>query len=219
MEYEILSLQSLHCRPGDLPRLEGYYYPPVCGPVTPAGRVMVCIYIKLNVQASEVAETSGPPNGYSCAVRVRVKGRADFTVVNCNTPAKCTTFQWLSEVGGGSRCLVTGDFNVRHSSWEKGFEYSSPMLTGQINDSNFIVLNDGSFTMIPDRLDQGQTATDLTFASADIADGVGWEVGEDSLSSDHLLLSCCLTSTEARWSIRDGLTTCPSSSICTVRLR
>ena len=29
VDYEILSLQSLHCRPGDLPRLEGYYYPPV----------------------------------------------------------------------------------------------------------------------------------------------------------------------------------------------
>ena len=73
VDYEIMSLQSLHCRPGDLPRLEGYYYPPVCGPVTPAGRVMVFIYIKLNVQASEVAETSGPPNGYSCAVRVRIE--------------------------------------------------------------------------------------------------------------------------------------------------
>ena len=75
-----------------------------------------------------------------------------------------------------------GDFSVWDSSWEKGLEYSSPTLTGQINDGNFIVLNDGSFTRIPDRSDQGQTAIDLTFAS----DGVGWEVGEDSLSSDHL---------------------------------
>ena len=119
-----------------------------------------------------------------------LKGRADFTVVNSYTPAKCTTFQWLSEVGGGSRCLVTSDFNVRDSSWEKGFQYSSPTLTGQINDSNFIVLNDGSFTRIPDRSGQGQTAIDLTFTSADIADGVGWEVGEDSLSSDHRIQLC-----------------------------
>ena len=29
VDYEILSLQSLHCQPGDLPRLEGYYYQPV----------------------------------------------------------------------------------------------------------------------------------------------------------------------------------------------
>ena len=35
------------------------------------------------------------------------------------------------------------------------------------------MLNDGSFTRIPDRSDQGQTAIDLTFASADIADRVG----------------------------------------------
>ena len=127
-------------------------------------------------------------SSHSCAIQVQVKGQADFTVVNCYSPAKCTTFQWLSEVGGGSRCLVTGDFSVRDSSWEKGFEYSRPMLTGQINDSNFIVLNDGSFTRIPDRSDLGQMATDLTFASADIADRAGWEVGKDPLSSDHLTI-------------------------------
>ena len=73
-----------------------------------------------------------------------------------------------------------GDFNVWDSSWEKGFKYSSPTLTSQMNDSNFMVLNDGSFTRIPDRSDQSQLATGLTFASEDIADGVG------SPSSGHL---------------------------------
>ena len=59
-------------------------------------------------------------------------------------------------------------------------------VTSQINDNNFIVLNDGSFTRIPDRSDQSKTAIHLTLACAGIADGEGWEVGEDSLSSDHL---------------------------------
>ena len=68
----------------------------------------------------------------------------------------------------------------------EGLQVLQPTLTGQINDSNFIVLNDGSFMRILDQSDQGLMDTDLTFTSADIADGVGWEVGEDLLSSDHL---------------------------------
>ena len=52
--------------------------------------------------------------------------------------------------------------------------------------NNFIVLNDGSFTRIPDRSDQSKTAIHLTLVSADIADEVGRDVGEYLLSSDHL---------------------------------
>ena len=51
--------------------------------------------------------------------------------------------------------------NVRDSSWERDYESSSPSLTSQIDNSDFIVLND-------------------------TASGAEWEVGADSLSSDHL---------------------------------
>ena len=64
---------------GWLPRLEGYYYPPFCGPVSPTGRVMVCIYIKLSVQASEVAETSDPPNGWVSGVPFGSEWKAGLT--------------------------------------------------------------------------------------------------------------------------------------------
>jgi len=78
----------------------------------------------------------------------------DFMIVNCYTPQPCTSFDWLTELGGKGRCLVTADFNVRDSSWERDYESSSPTLTAQIDNSDFIVLNDGSFTRIPDRSDQ-----------------------------------------------------------------
>ena len=80
--------------------------------------------------------------------------------------------------------MVTGDFNVRDRCWERrGWESSSPALTSQINDSCFVILNDRSLTRIPDHSDQRPLAIDLTFASADLAGGVGWEVGVDTLSS------------------------------------
>ncbi len=184
--FDLLSLQSLNCRSGGLPRLEGYYYPPVCGPTSSGDRVMVCIYIKINVQFSSVPDTPGPANGFTCAVRVRVKGHSDVTLVNCYTPTPCAGFDWLRELSGGSGYLVTGDFNVRDSIWDRGWESSSPAIASQFNDSNFIMLNDGSLTHIPDRSDQRPSAIDLTFASSDIAGGMGWEVGVDPLSSDHL---------------------------------
>ena len=142
--FEVVCLQSLACPPGNLPRLEGYYYPPVVGPVSPRDKVMACY-----------------------------------------TPHPCTSFNWLTELGGKGRCLVTGDFNVRDSSWERDYE-SSPTLTAQIDNSDFIVLNDGSFTRIPDRSDQRPSAIDLTLVTPDTASGAEWEVGADSLSSDHL---------------------------------
>ena len=107
-------------------------------------------------------------------------------IVNCYTPQPCTSFDWLTELGGKGRCLVTGDFNVRDSSWERDYESSSPSLTAQIDNSDFIVLNDRSFTRIPDRLDQRPSAIDLTLVTPDTASGAEWEVGADSLSSDHL---------------------------------
>ena len=141
-------------------------------------------------------------------MKVRVQGQSDLTVLNCYTPKTCTSFDWLTELGGKGRCLVTGDFNVRDSSWERDNESSSPSLTAQTDNSDFIVLNDGSFiripvlndgsftripvlndgsfTRIPDRSDHRPSAIDLTLVTPDTASSVKWEVGTDSLSSDHL---------------------------------
>ena len=136
---------------------------------------MTCIYVRHNVLFSNTPNTTGPPNGYTCGVKVRVQGQSDLTVVNCYTPKTCTSFYWLTELGIKGRYLVTGDFNVRDSSWERDNESSSPSLTAQTDNSDFIVLNDGSFTRIPDPLDQRPSATDLTLVTPDTASGVKWE--------------------------------------------
>ena len=141
---------------------------------------MACIYIGHNVLFSSEPNITGPPNGYTCGVSVRVQGQLDIMIVNCYT-----SFDWLTELGGKGRCLVTGDFNVRNSSWERDYESSSPSLTAQIDNSDFIVLIDGSFIRIPDRSDQRPSAIDLALVTPDTASGAEWEVGADSLSSDH----------------------------------
>ena len=54
---------TLACPPGNLPRLEGYYYPPVVGPVSPTDKAL---YIRHNVLFSNEPIITGPPNGYTC---------------------------------------------------------------------------------------------------------------------------------------------------------
>ena len=44
------------------------------------------IYIRHNVLFSNEPIITGPPNGYTCGVRVRVQGQLDFMIVNCYTP-------------------------------------------------------------------------------------------------------------------------------------
>ena len=92
------------------------------GPVSPTSKVMACIYIKYNVLFSNAQNIAGPPDGYTCGVKVRVQGQSDLTVVNCYTPQPCTSFDWLTELGGKGRCLVTGDFNVRDNSWKRDYK-------------------------------------------------------------------------------------------------
>ena len=90
---EELCLQSLNCRRKRLSRLEGYS--PVLGPVSPAGKVMVRIYIRHNVRFSASPNDTGPTSGYSCGVRVRVQWQPDCTILSCYTPETCTSFDWL----------------------------------------------------------------------------------------------------------------------------
>ena len=51
------------------------------------------------------------------------------------------------------------------------------------------MLNDGSFTRIPERLDQRLSAIDQTLVTPDTASGAEWEVGADSLLYDHLSIT------------------------------
>ena len=58
------------------------------------------IYIRHNVLFSNEPIITGPSNGYTGGVRVRVQGQLDFMIVNCYTPQPCTSFDWLTELGG-----------------------------------------------------------------------------------------------------------------------
>ena len=53
-------------------------------------------------------------------------------------------------------------------------------------NSDLCLLNDGSFTRVPDRADHRPTAVDITLVSSSLYDVAEWEVCDDPLGSDHL---------------------------------
>ena len=93
---------------------------------------------------------------------------------------------------------MVGDFNQHSVLWEDGYTGREPKLGAGITGSDFVLLNDGTLTMVPDRSHQTGTATDLALVAPDLAGDVEWSVGDDRLSSDHLPITINITGAVVR---------------------
>ncbi|XP_075990144.1 uncharacterized protein LOC142985784 [Anticarsia gemmatalis] len=85
-------------------------------------------------------------------------------------------------------CLIAGDFNAHHTNWSNKVDSRG----NQIYDAaleHFISLNNGHSTRIKlvNNVVQ-QTSPDISFISSDIAMSCDWQVTNDSLGSDHLII-------------------------------
>ena len=85
---------------------------------------------------------------------------------------------------------MVGDFNARHPLWdnlcEPGGAGQKSFVADQIINTDLCLLNTGVHTRIPDRADHQPTAIDLSLISPALLPIADWEVGDDSLGSDHL---------------------------------
>jgi len=94
--------------------------------------------------------------------------------------------------------LVVGDFNQHSVVWEDGYTGREPKLGAGITGSDFVLLNDGTLTRVPDRSHDRGTAVDLALVTPDLVGDVEWSVGDDPLSSDHLPITINITGTVMR---------------------
>ena len=100
--------------------------------------------------------------------------------------------EWLKH-HSDSHCPVVGDFNQHSVLWEDGYTGREPKLGAGITGSDFVLLNDGTLTRVPDRSHDRGTAVDLALVTPDLVGDVEWSVGDDPLSSDHLPLTINIT--------------------------
>ena len=93
---------------------------------------------------------------------------------------------------------MVGDFNQHSALWEDGYTGREPKLGAGITGSDFLLLNDGTLTRVPDRSHDRGTAIDLALVTPDLAGDVEWSVGDDPLSSDHLPITINITGAVVR---------------------
>ena len=184
-------LQSLNAKSHSLPRLDGYYYPPEMG--LENGRVKVATYVstRLKYLPQESPARANDCRLLSCSVRVqgRGTGQRKVTLVNVYYPDRLkseASATWLSRLDSAqSKWVIGGDFNASHELWDTVTTPSGNHLEKAVDDSDLILLNDGSFTHIG-YIDQRNSAVNISLASPELGLEATWETGSDPLQSDHL---------------------------------
>lgn len=117
-----------------------------------------------------------------------------------------------------SKTLIAGDFNGHHNNWSYKTDIRGTQLVDSALEYGFTALNDGASTRI--KLVNGnlqQSSPDVTFISADVAVRFDWQVLNENLGSDHLIIKINLASTsfcksteirnykKANWNVYDEI--------------
>ena len=88
-----------------------------------------------------------------------------------------------------SKTLILGDFNAHHTNWSYKIDTRGNQLFQSSLDNNFCILNDGSPTRF--QLVEGnlrETSPHISFVSSDISLDFNWQVTNESLGSDNLII-------------------------------
>lgn len=88
------------------------------------------------------------------------------------------------------KTIIAGDFNAHHALWSCKRNERGKLVYDASFEHNYCCLNSGGPTRI--QLVDGslqQSSPDITFVSVDIADKCKWTVSNESLGSDHIILS------------------------------
>ena len=187
----IICLQSVNRKACDLPVLDGFYYPPYYK-LNQNNHVSVATYINSNLVVKCVKPPLDDNDSLSVAIELTINDKP-FTVINCYYPegvGNKTTTEWISKLDNhNEQILIVGDFNAHHNLWSN--RSVEPRRGGQhlsthIIESSLVLLNDGSFTRLPERATDSSTAIDLSLVSSCLAPVCQWLLQDDTLGSDHL---------------------------------
>jgi exonuclease III/ribonuclease HI len=186
----VLLLQSLSCSFFQLPKIAGFYYPPVCD--SENGKIMTAIYVRCSITYTSFSMPTDTIDCRAslCCINIPCKGKKSTKIVNVYYPngsSKSKQVEWIENLNTDeSNWIVGGDFNVSNYLWDS----EAPVGQGDhladcILNSTVTELNDGTFTRLGNK-NQRNTAIDITLASNDLSSDFSWRTADDSLFSDHL---------------------------------
>ena len=190
-QHHILALQSLNVNRFKLPKLDGYFFPPILQYSKNDRKISTCIYIRDDLEYSSCKSPIHKEleNIFSSVVKIKVNSQINVNILSVYYPIGPdeTNSEWLRSIDMNESWFILGDFNVHSYLWDKGCQNNSNnRFVENVLDSGCVILNDGRITRIPDTATHQPSAIDLSLVSPNLAVNCNWEVGNDSLGSDHL---------------------------------
>ena len=195
INYNFICLQSLATEENKLPFINGFTYPPNVS--NSEGRVQTATYVSTKIKCKHVPSPmpNVPQYFFSTTVQTKINGHTT-NIVNLYYPQgykpaynSLHSYEWLASLPTTESWIVVGDFNVRNKLWEDHCPLPSHQgahrLINSINNSNLLLLNDGSKTRYPHRHTDTASAIDLTLASPNLLLNQQWYPHSDCLLSDH----------------------------------
>jgi ribonuclease HI len=194
----VLALQSLNVHRSGLPKIPNYFFPPLCA-YDKDFRIQTALYIRTDISYAFIApETMMNLDGvFSASACIKVNDNIYLNIMSVYLPQgpKENNTDWIKILSDKDKenWVILGDFNAHSPMWERNCNSNTcNRFVETVTSSNFVLLNDGSFTRIPDVANHRPTAIDLSFVSPSLAIDCDWSVGDDCLGSDHLPITIVL---------------------------
>jgi ribonuclease HI len=189
--FHVVLLQSLNCTAFQLPKLDGFYYPPVFQ--AEKGRVMTAIYISIAITFNSLSLPcidSVDCRFSLCGISIPSKGNKNTNILNAYYPCGISDskqIDWINNLDlEDNNWVVCGDFNASNYLWDSEAPVGEDnVLADVIMNSYLTELNDGSFTRLGNK-NQRNSAIDISLATADLTSSYSWTTSDDAMFSDHL---------------------------------
>ena len=146
-DHHILLLQSLYCSRAKLPKLAGYYYPPMIDLSTSEKYVNVAIYIRDDLEY-QFCKSPVPPdsdNVFSTAVTLKINQSKHINLASIYYPRGPNNLNsnWLKEFDVKNESwVIGGDFNCHSKLWDKlSNKTTNKIFCDNVIDSNLILTN------------------------------------------------------------------------------
>lgn len=155
------------------------------------GKTGCAIFVSKRLNYTEINLTQNFNDG-TMVCGVTLHGDINLNILSIYRPQHSlhTVNDWLNIFSQcPSPCLIGGDFNVHNSLFGSSRNDSAGnTLLNAIDLTPLVVLNNGKPTRLVKPPSAFKSAVDITLASPDVAPDIIWDVADDSLGSDHLVV-------------------------------
>ena len=149
------------------------------------GRIHASIYVRNDIPHVQINTASQYEGIDICLISLKAKVQLHICSVYIDATKNWNPSILINLANSYNNLLILGDFNAHSISWGSDKEVRSGAVHQLLNDSDLVLLNDGSHTYFRGSY---SSAIDLSMVSANIASSFDWSTSTERLSSDHCLV-------------------------------